>query len=261
VVKKRVVGVIPVRRGLAVQSFGYRRYLPLGSPSCLAENLDRWGADEIVLHVVDRWAHGHGPDLELIERVARLGLSTPLVYGGGIRTATDATRVVAAGADRVSLDGLLCESPDDVRAISDVIGAQAVIAAVPLRRVDGRLRWWHHRTGQHRPLSRLTAAVGPLAREGVVSELLVADADHDGGAGVFDTTIVEELPDFGLPVIAFGGAADADVCRTLLAHPRVAAIGVGNALAYRETAIQVLRRALVTSDVRPPRFMCSEAGW
>ena len=32
-----------------MQSFGYRRYLPLGRPEVLVENLDRWGADEIVL--------------------------------------------------------------------------------------------------------------------------------------------------------------------------------------------------------------------
>ena len=29
---KRLVGVVTVRRGIAVQSFGYQRWLPLGRP-------------------------------------------------------------------------------------------------------------------------------------------------------------------------------------------------------------------------------------
>ena len=53
-VKKRLVGVITVKDGWAVQSFGYERYLPLGRPEVIAENLDRWGADEILLQCIDR---------------------------------------------------------------------------------------------------------------------------------------------------------------------------------------------------------------
>ena len=81
--KKRLIGVVTIKNGWAVQSFGYQRYLPLGKPECLVENLDRWGADEILVHVIDRSVSGEGPDYELLEKFARLGLGTPLIYGGG----------------------------------------------------------------------------------------------------------------------------------------------------------------------------------
>ena len=48
-IRKRLIGVITVKGGWAVQSFGYARHLPLGRPEILAENLDRWGADEILV--------------------------------------------------------------------------------------------------------------------------------------------------------------------------------------------------------------------
>ena len=54
----------------------HRRWLPLGKPECLVENLDRWGADGIVVLAIDRG--DQGPDLKLIERLSGLGLSTPL---------------------------------------------------------------------------------------------------------------------------------------------------------------------------------------
>jgi len=53
-VRKRLIGVITVIDNMAVQSFGYNRYLPLGDPGILAENLDRWRADEILVSCIDR---------------------------------------------------------------------------------------------------------------------------------------------------------------------------------------------------------------
>ena len=56
--RKRLLGAVVVRQGWAVQSFGYRRWLPLGRPECLVENLDRWGADGIVVLAIDRGDQG-----------------------------------------------------------------------------------------------------------------------------------------------------------------------------------------------------------
>ena len=52
--KKRIIGSIAVLNGWAVQSISYNRYLPLGRPEVIAQNLDRWGADEILIQCIDR---------------------------------------------------------------------------------------------------------------------------------------------------------------------------------------------------------------
>ena len=129
--KKRLIGVITVKSGWAVQSFGYRRYLPMGRPEILAENLDRWGADEIIVQCIDRTKEQSGPDLQLVDRIARMGLSTPLIYTGGIRNEEDATRVIQTGADRIGIDALLHDAPAEVERLSHRLGAQALIAALP----------------------------------------------------------------------------------------------------------------------------------
>ena len=129
---KRLIAVVTVRDGLAVQSFGYSRYLPIGKPEHLVENFDRWGADEILVHVIDRSIRNLGPDFELLTRLAALGLRTPLIYGGGIKTVEDARQVIRSGADRLSIDHLLYSSPDKVCKISSELGAQALIASLPL---------------------------------------------------------------------------------------------------------------------------------
>ena len=96
--KKRIIATIVVKNSIAVQSFAYAKWLPLGKPQCLAENFDRWGADEIVLLSIDR--KDEGPDLELIKSISELGLTTPFIYGGGIRNSKDAIEVINSGAER-----------------------------------------------------------------------------------------------------------------------------------------------------------------
>ena len=52
--KKRIIGIVTVIENQAVQSIGYNKYLPLGSPEYQIENLDNWKIDEIIINCIDR---------------------------------------------------------------------------------------------------------------------------------------------------------------------------------------------------------------
>jgi cyclase len=51
--KTRLVAMVTVLDGIVVQSFSYKKYLPIGSPELICENLSRWGADEIIISFID----------------------------------------------------------------------------------------------------------------------------------------------------------------------------------------------------------------
>lgn len=249
--RKRLIGVVTVRAGWAVQSFGYRRWLPLGRPEVLVENLDRWGVDEILLQCIDRSAAGAGPDLALLGRIGRVGLSTPLIYAGGIANIEQANAVVQAAADRIVVDSLLHDAPKRVAEISSRLGAQAVIGAFPLAAAPGGLAWLDHRKRASVPLS---AAALSLFERGVVSEALLIDWHNEGQPGAFDEALVRDFPLPAVPLIAFGGLSDAAQHRRLLANPRVVATAVGNFLSYREHAVQSLKAALGGLPLRAPTY-------
>lgn len=246
--KKRLVAVITVSDGWAVQSFGYRRHLPLGRPECLAENLDRWGADEILVLSIDRTRRGLGPDLDLVRRLGGLGLSTPLAYGGGLRSVADAGAIIQAGAERVCLDALL-RNTAVVRGISSLVGAQAVIGAMPLSSGQGGLELLDHTSGRSRPLVHGDVS---LFEERVISEALIIDWRHEGHAASFDMALVQDFPAVGVPLIVFGGISEARQLERLFEIDRVAAAAIGNFLAYREHAVQALKRRTGGERVRPP---------
>jgi len=246
-VKKRLVGVVTVKNGWAVQSFGYRRYLPLGKPECLVENLDRWGADEILLQVIDHSTAGSGPDFALLERLGKLGLETPLIYAGGIRSVSDGVKLIQLGADRIVVDALLHEDLLSIKALFEKLGAQALIASVPLSWQAEELAWFDYRSKTSTPLS---GDVLRLIQSGVVSEVLITDWQHEGMPAAFDQKLVDAFPLKDVPIIAFGGLSKPEQMRTLLQTPGVAAVAVGNFLSYREHAIQEYKAALSSMPLR-----------
>ncbi len=258
-IQKRLVGVITVKQGWAVQSFGFQRHLPLGRPEVVAENLDRWGVDEILLQCIDRSrvgaGQGLGPDLALLDRLSRQGLSTPLVYQGGIRTVDDGVAAVQAGAERIAIDSLLRDDPATAAALAGPLGAQAVIAALPLAWQDGALQWLDHR---HHPTAARATPLGAdllaVLRSGAISEALLIDWRHEGHSGGFDDALLDHWPVPGLPLIAFGGLGDPLRLRQVLQRPAVAAAGVGNALAWREHAVQQFKTALLGLPLRQPVY-------
>ena len=249
--KKRIIGVITVRDGLAVQSIGFSRYLPLGNPTVIAENLDRWGVDEILIQCIDRTVYKLGPDYDLIRSVADQGISTPLIYGGGIATNEHARSVIANGADRILLESVFFDSPDIVRQIAFTLGSQAVIASVPLTTTFGGVSIWDYRS--HRPTAWPSVCTD-LFSESLVSEVLLIDKDHEGVASSFDFSFLDTSFLSGISLIAFGGISDRHQVETILSQPNVAAVAIGNFLNYREHAVQVLKKSLLNSSIRAPYF-------
>lgn len=249
--KKRMIGVVTIKNGWAVQSFGYHRYLPMGKPECVAENLDRWGADEILVQSIDRSVAKAGPDYELLGKLARLGLSTPLTYGGGMRTVEDGVKVIQSGADRVVVDALLHDGLSVVKDLSEQLGAQAVIASIPVSVGVHGLEWFDYRYRVTAPIGKaLTDMIG----QGIVSEVMLTDWQHEGKSSGFKNSLIDLFQNKKVPLIVFGGISSVEQMTALLARPNVAAIAIGNFLSYREHAIQRFKEVLASAALRPPIY-------
>ena len=108
--KMRVIGVVVVRNGLAVQSIAFRRYLPIGTPEIAINYLDRWGIDEIVVLDTTATVEGRAPAADQVRSYAKQ-CQVPLTVGGGIGEVDDITRSIQAGADKVLVNTALVTRP------------------------------------------------------------------------------------------------------------------------------------------------------
>lgn len=246
--RKRLIGVVVVRDGWAVQSLGYRRYRPLGRPEVLVENLDRWGADEILVLSINRTRHKLGPDFDVLRRIGRFGIGTPLIYGGGISSVADAVAVIQLGADRICVDAMLHDAPREIITIAHHVGAQAVVPVFPMALSEGVVQWYDYRNRSMAPMSDEVLEV--LEAESA-SEVLLVDWQNDGGRGSLLDKMVGEFPSKKVRQIAFGGLVDNEQVRSVLSSPRVSAIAIGNSLNYREIAISGLKHSFADLPFRP----------
>jgi cyclase len=249
--KKRLVGVVTVKNGWAVQSFGYSRYLPLGKPECLVENLDRWGADEILVQVIDCSTVSSGPDFKLLEKLGKLGLETPLIYAGGIQSVEDGLSLIQLGADRIAVDALLHDNPIEVESLSEKLGSQALIASLPLSWNGSGLSWLDYRSKTSMPISD---SVLNLIKTGVVSEVLISDWENEGMPMGFEQELIKNFPLQDISMIAFGGISQPKQMTALLECPGVVAVAIGNFLSYQEHVIQKFKEALIGSPVRHAKY-------
>jgi len=249
--KKRLIGVVTVRQGVAVQSVGYSKYLPLGKPEFLIENLDRWGADEILIQSIDRSTHNHGPDIQLLERINKIGITTPLIYGGGIQTIEDGQMVIQNGADRILIDRMLYGGRVAIEGLAKKIGAQAIIASMPMS-LDKE--GFSHFNYLEKTFSKITPEIMEIIESELISEVLVTDVKNEGSKGEFNAALLENFLSLKLPVIAFGGITEIEMAKKILEKKGVVAVAIGNSLAYREHSIQKIKEGIGVESLRQATY-------
>ena len=232
---------------MAVQSFGYKRYLPIGNPIHLAENLSRWGVDEIIILDTQRSKKGLGPDIALIEAISKSNVNTPLTYGGGIKSVENAAEVVSAGSERIIIDYLLHSDLDSVNKISNYLGAQALIASLPLRFTKNKsLNWYNHVS---RIEKKLDDSLFKIMNQNIVSEVLIIDYEHEGIPNTFNMEIIKNFP-IDFPIILFGGLSIKEDLNYCINYPNVVAAAIGNPLNYGEHSLQKLKSKLNYKTIR-----------
>ena len=245
--RQRLLAAVVVRGGQAVQSFSYKKWLPLGNVSCIIQNLDRWGADGIVVLHSDR--ENNGPDLNLLRQISSLQLSTPLTYGGGIRSAKQGLEAIQAGAERIILDRSLDGPLDDIIELSSAVGRQALIAAVPvIKNQLGHTERWQYWNNQ-------SVMINDWLRDAnwseYVSEILIIDAESEGSCKGANVSFVEEFKHLKMPLLVFGGLHRSIDIAKQLSQPEVVAAVIGNSLNYQENSIYSLKKELTAFPLRP----------
>src|SRR5215212_106297 len=131
---KRIIPCLDVNRGRVVKGVNFVNLRDSGDPVEVARRYEEQGADELVF--LDISASHEGRDIlaEMVRRVAEQ-VFMPFTVGGGIRSLDDATRLIQAGAEKVSINSAAVKNPDIVRQVSGKFGRCATVVNIDPRRV------------------------------------------------------------------------------------------------------------------------------
>ena len=203
---RRIIPCLDVAGGRVVKGVHFESLRDAGDPVEQAARYDGEGADELVFLDISASPDERRTTLEMVARVAD-SIFIPFTVGGGIRSVADAGAALRAGADKVSVNTAAVRDPSLVSRLADSFGSQCVVAAVDVRRVDGRLTVVVN--GGREPTPREAVSWMRELETLGAGEILLTSMDRDGTGSGYDLDLVRAAAAaVGIPIIASGGAGN-----------------------------------------------------
>jgi len=199
----RLIPCLDVANGRVVKGVSFVGLRDVGDPVELAKFYSDGGADELVFLDITATPEGAKTMTSVVAKVADV-LEIPFTVGGGIRTVEDASRIIEAGADRVSLNSAALSNPELISEIAELFGSQAVVVAIDAG--DGVV----HTHGGRNATEIKTVPWAIEAASRGAGEILLTSIRQDGQRTGFDLELTRQVRDaISIPVIASGGAGNA----------------------------------------------------
>ena len=127
--KKRIIASLIVKDNIVVQSIGFNKYLPVGSPSIAIEFLNYWGIDEIIMLDISKTKKNEIPDYPFIKN-SSLKCHVPLTYGGGINNLQVIHELMKCGIDKVSFNNSSLTNKRLIKDTAVAYGNQCVVISI-----------------------------------------------------------------------------------------------------------------------------------
>jgi cyclase len=230
--KARVIPCLDVKDGRVVKGVKFVGLRDAGDPVEAAIAYDAAGADELTFLDITASHENRGIMLDVVRRTAE-ACFMPLTVGGGVRSIDDIRKLLASGADKVSINTAAVDRRAFVKEAAEKFGDQCIVVAIDAKKVSppGKPDRWEIFTHGGRKPTGLDAIA--YAREVVslgAGEILLTSMDRDGTRQGFDIALTRAIADaVPVPVIASGGVGTLD--------DLVAGIRDGNASAVLAASI------------------------
>lgn len=247
-ITKRIIPCLDVKDGKVVKGVNFEGLREIASPVEFAKHYSDNGADELVFYDITASAEGRGLFTDILREVAKT-VFIPLTVGGGIRTTEDFERVLACGADKVSVNSGAIANKELIGQAAKKYGDQCVVISADIKRVDGVFHVFAKGgrvdTGME-AIEWIKRCVGEGAGEVVVNSI-----DTDGAKQGFDIDLLRLVCQaVDVPVIASGGAGCAeDFVKLFQEIPDIDAGLAASIFHFGEVKIQELKQTLRRSGV------------
>ncbi len=204
---KRIIPCLDVKDGRVVKGVQFVDLKDAGDPAEMAAFYDQEGADELVFLDISASVEERKTMIEVVEKTASQ-VFIPLTVGGGIREVEDMTRLLRAGADKVSLNTAAVKNPSLIQQGADRFGSQCIVAAIDATAVTDKEDAWEVLTHGGRKKTGFDAlAWAKEVEERGAGEILLTSFHRDGTKEGYDLLLTSAVAEeVSIPVIASGGA-------------------------------------------------------
>ncbi|MCU0389374.1 MAG: imidazole glycerol phosphate synthase subunit HisF [Chitinophagaceae bacterium] len=206
---KRIIPCLDIKNGRTVKGINFENIRDAGDPIELAQRYVVEGADELVFLDITATNEGRKTFASLVLEIAK-HINIPFTVGGGISSIADASVLLEAGADKVSINSSAVRRPELVDELAKEFGSQFVVVAIDTKLLEGEDGTIAQRVVTHggtRPTEKFTVPWAREINERGAGEILLTSMNTDGAKSGFAINVTRAVNEaVNIPVIASGGA-------------------------------------------------------
>lgn len=244
---KRIIPCLDIRDGQTVKGVNFVDIIDAGDPVELGKSYAQQGADELIFLDITATIENRQTFAILVEKIA-LNVNIPFTVGGGIRSEDDVSRLLDAGADKITVNSAAVDNPDLIDILANRFGSQCVVLAIDAHNEQNDWIVYVHGGRTPTELKALDWASEAVNRG--AGEILLTSMNHDGTKNGYAVDITRRMSEtLPVPIIASGGAGIHQHFIDVFTEGKADAALAASIFHFSEIPIPELKQFLSENDI------------
>ena len=233
--RPRIIPCLLVHQGGLVKTQGFKDPKYVGDPINAVKIFNEKEADELIVLDIDATVLGREPDFGLIAKLAA-ECRMPLCYGGGVKTADQAARIVDMGVEKVAVSAAAIANPAMLSDMAAAVGQQSVVVVLDVRKKKGLFtKGYEVCTHNAKTVHKADpVALAKQLQDAGAGEIVINSIDRDGFMQGYDLDLASQLRDvLKVPMTILGGAGSLDHVGQLVYRLGVVGAAAGSLFVFK----------------------------
>ena len=230
--RSRIIPCLLVHNKGLVKTIKFKDSKYVGDPINAVKIFNEKEVDELIVLDIDATVNGLEPDYKMIAHLAA-ECRMPLCYGGGIKTASQAKKIISLGVEKIALSSAVIKKPNLVKEIATAVGRQSVVVVLDVKKsLFGGYDVYTHNAKKKSKIKLVDFAM-ELEKLGI-GELVINSIDNDGMMKGFDIKLADMIRDsVSLPVTFLGGAGTSKDIIELVERYKIVGVAAGSLFVFK----------------------------
>ena len=233
--RPRIIPCLLVHQEGLVKTQIFKNPKYVGDPINAVKIFNEKEADELIVLDIDATRLGYGPNFDLISRISD-ECRMPLCYGGGVKTAKQAEKIICMGVEKVAISSVAIDCPSIVSEFASAVGSQSVVAIIDVRKKKGIFKqgyevYSHNATKAHR-LNPVDLALE--LQDFGIGEIVINSIDRDGIMQGYDLDLAKIFKkNLNVPMTMLGGAGSLEHLESLFDTVGIMGAAAGSLFVFK----------------------------
>jgi len=244
---KRIIPCLDIMDRQTVKGINFINIRAAGDPVALGKLYAQEGADELIFLDITATVEERQTFVELVKQIA-LNVNIPFTVGGGIRSEDDVSRLLEAGADKITINSAAVANPGLIDILTNRFGSQCVVLAIDAKNEGND--WMVYVHGGRTATDIKAPEWAEEAVQRGAGEILLTSMNHDGTKNGYALDITRQISEaLPVPVIASGGAGTHQHFIDVFTKGKADAALAASIFHFSEIPIPELKQFLKKNDI------------